>query len=117
MSALPVQSIFAALHDAGLSVSLASGCGLIVSPGSRLTPDLRELVKGNKAALLNYLQAANDPDANSRLGEIEITKLPFLDEWLCPTKAAHRRVAADAPGRFFRCRKPSRLSHTPRRAT
>lgn len=61
MSALPVQGIFDALHDAGMSVSLASGGGLVVSPGSRLTHDLRELVKGNKAALLGWLQAANDP--------------------------------------------------------
>lgn len=61
MSALPVQDIFDALHDAGLSVSLAPGGGLVVSPGSRLTPDLRELVKGNKSALVDWLQAANDP--------------------------------------------------------
>ena len=61
MSALPVQGIFDALHDAGLSVSIASSGGLVVSPGSRLTPDLRELVKGNKAALLDWLHAANDP--------------------------------------------------------
>lgn len=61
MSALPVQTIFDALHDAGLSLSLASGGGLVVSPGSRLTPDLRELVKGNKSALVDWLQAANDP--------------------------------------------------------
>ena len=61
MSALPVQGIFDALHDAGLSVSIASSGGLVVSPGSRLTPDLRELVKGNKAALLDWLYAANDP--------------------------------------------------------
>ena len=62
MSALPVQDIFDALHGAGLSVSLAPSGGLVVSPGSRLTPDLRELVKGNKAALLDWLHAANDPD-------------------------------------------------------
>ncbi len=61
MSALPVQGIFDALHDAGLSVGLASGGGLVVSPGSRLTPDLRELVRGNKAALVDWLHAANDP--------------------------------------------------------
>lgn len=61
MSALPVQDIFDALHDAGLIVSLKSGGGLIVSPGSRLTPDLRELVKVNKELLVDWLQAANDP--------------------------------------------------------
>ena len=61
MSALPVQDIFDALHGAGLRLSLAPSGGLVVSPGSRLTPDLRELVKGNKAALVVWLQAANDP--------------------------------------------------------
>ena len=61
MSALPVQGIFDALHDAGISVSLAPGGGLVVSPGSRLTPDLRELVRANKPLLVNWLQAVNDP--------------------------------------------------------
>ena len=61
MSALPVQGIFDALHDAGMSVSLAPGGGLVVSPGSRLTPDLRELVRANKPLLVDWLQAANDP--------------------------------------------------------
>ena len=61
MSALPVQDIFDALHDVGLSLSLALSGGLVVSPGSQLTPDLRELVKGNKAALVDWLHAANDP--------------------------------------------------------
>jgi hypothetical protein len=53
--------VFDALHDAGLSVSLRSGGALVVSPGSRLTPDLRELVKAHKSALVDWLQAANDP--------------------------------------------------------
>ena len=61
MRALPVQDLFDALHDAGLSVSLADGGGLVVSPGSRITPHLRELVKVNKVALVDWLQAANDP--------------------------------------------------------
>lgn len=61
MSALPVQDIFDALHDAGLSVSLAPGGRIVVSPGSRLTPDLRELVKVNKSLMADWLQAANDP--------------------------------------------------------
>ena len=61
MSALPVQGIFDALHDAGLSLSLAISGRLVVSPGSRLTPDLRDLIRGNKAVLVDWLQAANDP--------------------------------------------------------
>ena len=61
MSALPVQDIFDALHDAGLSVSLALSGRLVVSPGSRLTPDLRDFIRGNKAVLVDWLHAANDP--------------------------------------------------------
>lgn len=61
MSALPIQGIFDALLDAGLRIALAPSGGLVVSPGTRLTHDLRELVKGNKTALVGYLQAANDP--------------------------------------------------------
>ena len=56
-------------------------------------------------------------DLGGGLRELEITKLPFLDEWLCPTKAARRSVAVGSPGRLFRCHKPSPLSRTPRRAS
>ena len=83
MSSLPVEGIFDALHEAGLSVLLASGGGLVVSPGSRLTPDLRELVKGNKSALVDWLQAANDrasADANSRLVGLSRVVLPVAEE-------------------------------------
>ena len=88
MSALPVQDIFDALHGAGLSVSLAPSGGLVVSPGSRLTPDLRELVKGNKAALLDWLHAANDPlpepptDPNAWR---ELAAAYHLHHFACPT--------------------------------
>ena len=61
MSALPVQDIFESLHEAGLSISLASNGGIKVSPSSRLTDDLRTLIRGNKAFLLDWLNAANDP--------------------------------------------------------
>ena len=54
--------VFKALHDAGLSVSLAPGGKITVLPGSRLTPDLRELVKVNKSLMVDWLQAANDPE-------------------------------------------------------
>lgn len=61
MSALPVQDIFDALHDAGLSVSLALSGRLVVSPGSRLTPDLRDLIRGNKAVLVDWLELDPEP--------------------------------------------------------
>ena len=61
MSALSIQNIFECLHDAGLTVSLVTNGGLGVSPASRLTDDLRTLIRDNKPSLLDWLTAANDP--------------------------------------------------------
>lgn len=96
MSALPVQDIFDALHDAGLSVSLAVSGGLVVSPGSRLTPDLRELVKGNKAALVDWLHAANDPLPEPPLDPNawrELAAAYHQHHFACPTCIAAGRGA------------------------
>ena len=61
MSSLPVQNIFESLREAGLSLSLASNSGISVTPASRLTDDLRTLIRDNKPLLLDWLTAANDP--------------------------------------------------------
>lgn len=61
MSTLPIQDIFETLHDAGLSVSLAPDGGLGVAPASRLTHELRNLIRSNKVVLVDWLHAANDP--------------------------------------------------------
>ena len=61
MSSLPVQNIFESLREAGLSLSLASSSGISVTPASRLTDDLRALIRDNKPLLLDWLTAANDP--------------------------------------------------------
>lgn len=50
------QSIYDALHAAGLTVRAASGGRLNVSPSSRLTPELRELVRNGKADLLHWIE-------------------------------------------------------------
>lgn len=63
MSALPVQTIINRLHGAGLSLSLAPSGGLAVAPASCLTPDLRDLIRGSKDVLLDWLTAANDSAA------------------------------------------------------
>ena len=73
-----VQHIFDVLREAGLSVSAEPDGALVVSPGSRLTPDLRELVKGNKAALLDYLHAVAEPAG-----------LPDRDAWRVLAHAYH----------------------------
>ena len=75
-----------------MSLSLAPGGSLVVSPGSRLTPDLRELVKGNKSVLVDWLQAANDLassklDANSRSVGWSRVDLPTAEKLVEPDPA------------------------------
>jgi len=59
--ALPVQSIVETLHDAGFSVSLAPAGGLAVTPASKLTPELRDIIRSGKADLIRWFtqSAAN----------------------------------------------------------
>ena len=61
MAALRAQEIFETLHRVGLSVQVTSGGKLGVSPSSLLTDALRVLIRANKAEMLDWLQAANDP--------------------------------------------------------
>lgn len=84
MSAFPIQDIFEALHDAGLSVSLAPDGGLGVAPASRLTHELRDLIRSNKAVLLDWLQAANDPAAATP----QPAEMPDPDRWCWPHSSA-----------------------------
>ena len=57
-----VQSIFDALHDAGLTVTLNPNGRLNVAPSSRLTDELRDLVRRGKVDMLRWLEqkAAHD---------------------------------------------------------
>lgn len=48
------------LQHAGLKLSLAPAGGLAVGPSSRLTTDLRDLIRSSKAQLIDWLTAAND---------------------------------------------------------
>ena len=94
MSALPVQGIFESLHDAGLSVYLVSDGGLGIRPASRLTDDLRALIRSNKAFLLDCLQAANDPEppANPNAWR-ELAQAYHNHHFSCPTCIAAGRGA------------------------
>ncbi len=62
--ALPVQSIVETLHDAGFSLSLTPDGGLAVSPASKLTPALRDVIRSGKADLVRWFTstAANEPE-------------------------------------------------------
>lgn len=51
-----VQSIFDALHDAGLTVTPRPNGKLNVAPSSRLTPELRGIVRRGKADMLRWFE-------------------------------------------------------------
>lgn len=60
MTAHSASAIVHQLHCAGLNLSLAPAGGLAVAPPSHLTADLRDLIRNNKALLIDWLTAAND---------------------------------------------------------
>jgi hypothetical protein len=60
MTAQAVKTVVAQLADAGLNLSLAPAGGLAVKPSSRLTADLRALIRSSKGLLIDWLKAAND---------------------------------------------------------
>lgn len=60
MTALAVETVVSQLTHAGLNLALAPAGGLAVAPASRLTADLRDLIRSNKATLIDWLTAAND---------------------------------------------------------
>ena len=66
MSALPIQITIDQLRRAGLTLCVTPEGGLRVTPASAITPELRDLIRTSKAALVDYLQspvAAIDTDA------------------------------------------------------
>lgn len=64
MQTLRVESIVKSLHIAGVTIAPTSGGGLLVTPASHLTPELRGMIRANKPELLKYFSvfAANDPN-------------------------------------------------------
>lgn len=64
MAATAIKSTLDQLRGAGLTLGLTPRWGLWVAPASGITPALRDLIRGHKLALVDYLrQAANDvPD-------------------------------------------------------
>lgn len=61
MSAQTVETVVARISHAGLKLSLATAGGLAVAPASRLTADLRDLIRASKPMLIEWLTPANDP--------------------------------------------------------
>jgi hypothetical protein len=61
MPSCTTTRILDTLQSAGLTVTLRPGPKVGVTPADRLTGELRDLIRDNKTALLDWLQAANDP--------------------------------------------------------
>ncbi len=85
---LPVQSIIETLHDAGFSLSLAPAGGLAVTPASKLTPELRDIIRSGKADLIRWFteSAANEiePPADPSTWR-ELDKAYQLHHFKCQT--------------------------------
>lgn len=84
--AMPVQSIVETLNEARLSLSLLPSGGLAVTPASKLTPELREIIRTGKTDLIRWF-------AQSAANEIE----PPIDP------AAWRGLAAAYNTHHFKC--------------
>jgi hypothetical protein len=64
------------LRSAGLTLSLTDGQALAVTPASRLTAQLRGLIRANLPALLDWLHAANDPGSLPPMGDVTKDAIP-----------------------------------------
>lgn len=91
------NAIVEQLHHAGLNLSLASAGGLAVGPSSRLTSNLRDLIRSRKEILIDWLTAANDvashvpdPPANP-LDWKELATAYHAHHFNCPTCIASGR--------------------------
>lgn len=60
MASLDAPAVVTQLAQAGLSLFLAPNGGIAVSPSSRLTEDLRDLIRSSKSMLIDWMTAAND---------------------------------------------------------
>ncbi len=65
MTTATAKEVITTLGVAGLSVTLTPELGLLVSPARLLTADLRQTIRGNRDALVEFLavEAANDAPA------------------------------------------------------
>lgn len=63
---MDASQIIDVLRDAGLSIALTPERGLKVAPASRLTPELRDVIRASKHLLIDLLDAANDPQPFDR---------------------------------------------------
>ena len=91
------------LHHAGLTLSLAATGGLAVTPSSRLTADLRVLIRTSKTVLVDWLIAANDASSpelcppDNGVGWKELAAVYHAHHFSC------RTCCGAGQGRGLRC--------------
>lgn len=93
------QTIVNTLHGAGFSLSLAPSGGVAVTPASKLTPELREIIRSGKAELIRWFTqpAANDPEPTPDPATWrELSQAYHLHHFKCTT--------CQAAGRGYRLR-------------
>ncbi len=89
MTAQSANAIVDQLRQAGLNLALAPAGGLAVAPSSRLTADLRDLIRISKATLIDWLSSANDES-----GEV-LEPAPSPKDW--------KELAAAYHTHHFKC--------------
>jgi hypothetical protein len=87
---LAAKNTIAGIRAQGFALTVTKNGGLAVTPASRLTDQLREMIRSNKAAIVDYLTAANDPHTETQAVEPKRLFRP-RGPWLSPAE----QVAAD----------------------
>ena len=89
-----IQSIVESLNEAGFSLSLTPAGGLAVVPASKLTPELREVIRSGKADLIRWFTQAAVTDFEPSIEPAawrELAAAYHQHHFKCPTcKAAGR---------------------------
>ena len=114
-----LRDVIDVLHTAGLSLALTPDRAVKVTPASKLTPALRDLIRESKPVLIDWLTAANDsvPDgtppatvakfhAASPAVDAEVAALhgdttPHPDGWCWPHSDAMNGAEIDTMMRRF----------------
>lgn len=96
-----VQTVLDALHDAGLTVTPLPNGKLNVAPSSRLTPELREMVRSGKADMLRWFEM-NAANALPEPSSTTLTSHELAAAYYCHHFGCRLCIAA-GQGQGLRC--------------
>ena len=81
-------TVYRRLHDAGVSIS-ADGGKLLAGPATRLTDDLRDLIRAHKPALVGLLTDAHETTASLLVAAMRVC------DWHGDGEAAREQMRRD----------------------